>query len=364
MKFGMLHFYEQPAGGKTEHQVVKEQLDCMRAAEDFGFDYIWAPEHHATEYGYCASPMLTLATIASVTKRIRLGSGVVVLPFNDPVRVAEEGAMLDLMSDGRLDLGIGRGFQPVEYRNSPVDQTRSRQIFDEAVQIIVQAWTEGRVNFKGAHFNIADRPVRPKPLQTPHPPIWMAAISDESFETAGKNGFNLLCSMIYGFKSESAAKLIKLYRGALKASGHDPAAGQVGALCMVYCAETTAQARQDFGGSVLWYFRTIANYVAPPAGQPPVEGYEAYAHIRYAARTVQWDELLNSKAVICGNPEECVRQIEEMRDKYGFTQMLCWTRLAGLDHRKVTRSMELMQKHVMPHLRRDVSPASARKNTT
>ena len=80
MKFGMLHFFEQPAGGKTEHQVIKEQLDCMRAAEDFGFDYIWVPEHHATEYGYCASPMTMLAAVAVGTKRIRLGSGVVVLP--------------------------------------------------------------------------------------------------------------------------------------------------------------------------------------------------------------------------------------------------------------------------------------------
>ena len=109
MKFGILHFFEHAAGGKTEHQIVREQLDCMRAAEDMGFDSIWAPEHHFTEYGFCASPMLTLAAMSSVTKRIRLGSGVVVLPFNDPVRVAEEGAMIDLMSDGRLELGVGQG---------------------------------------------------------------------------------------------------------------------------------------------------------------------------------------------------------------------------------------------------------------
>ena len=107
MKFGMLHFFEHPAGGKSEHQIVREQLDCMRAAEDMDFDSIWAPEHHSTEYGFSASPMVTLAAVASVTKRIRLGSGVLVLPFNDPIRVAEEGAMVDLMSDGRLDVGVG-----------------------------------------------------------------------------------------------------------------------------------------------------------------------------------------------------------------------------------------------------------------
>ena len=353
MKFGMLHFFEQPAGGKTEHQVVKEQLDCMRAAEDLGFDYIWVPEHHATEYGYCASPMITLAAMAVATKRIRLGSGVVVLPFNDPIRLAEEGAMIDLISDGRLDLGVGRGFQPIEYKSFGIDQSRSRQIFDEALEIIVQAWTEERVRFKGDCFDIPDTPVRPKPLQKPHPPIWMAAIGDESFEIAGRRGFNLLCSLIYGFKSDRVAELIRAYRDALRDYGHDPFKGEIGALCMVYCAETTEQARQDFGDPVLWYYRTIANYVAPTAAEPPIEGYENYTDIRYAARTVKWDELLQSKAVICGSPAVCIKQIEEMRAKYGFTQILCWTRLAGLDHRKVMRSMEFMQRNVMPHFRRE-----------
>ena len=359
MKFGILNFYEQPAGGKTEHQIVKEQLECLHAAEDLGFDYIWAPEHHSTQYGYCASPMLTLAAVASRTKRIRLGSGVVVLPFNDPIRVAEEAAMLDLMSDGRFDLGVGRGFQPVEYESFPVDQARSRQVFDEAIQVVVQAWTQDCVNFKGAYFDIVERPVRPKPLQKPHPPIWMAAISDESFWLAGKNGFNLLCSMVYGFKSEAAAELIRGYHGALKAYGHFTAAREVAALTMVYCCETTQQARQDFGGPVLWYYRTIANYAAPPAGKPPIEGYEAYAHTRNVARTVQWDELLEKGAVVCGNPEACVRQIEEMRRKYGFTQIICWTRLAGLEHRKAIRSMELLQTHVMPHFAREERPPVA-----
>jgi natural product biosynthesis luciferase-like monooxygenase protein len=352
MKFGLLHFFEQAAGGKSERQIVREQLDSMLRAEEMGFDSIWAPEHHFTEYGFCASPMVTLAAMASVTKRIRLGSGVVVLPFNDPVRVAEEGAMIDLMSDGRLELGVGRGFQPVEYRGFAADQTKSRQIFDEALQVIVQAWTEGRVSFKGAHFDIPEHSVRPMPLQKPHPPIWVAAISDDTFALAGRMGFNLLCSLVYGFKSDTTVQLLSTYRDSLRTHGHNPAEREVGALCMVYCADSTHQARQDFGGPVLWYFRTIANYIAPPAGQKPVEGYEAYAHIRYAARTVQWDELLDSGALVCGNPESCIRQIEELQRKFGFTQILCWTRLSGLDNRKALRSMELMQRHVIPHFKR------------
>jgi natural product biosynthesis luciferase-like monooxygenase protein len=359
MKFGVLHFFEHAAGGKSERQIVREQLDSMRAAEQMGFDSIWAPEHHFTEYGFCASPMVTLAAIASVTSRIRLGSGVVVLPFNDPVRVAEEGAMIDLISDGRLDLGVGRGFQPIEYRGFAADQTKSREIFDEALQVIVQAWTSGEAGFKGAHFDIPTHTVRPMPLQKPHPPIWVAAISDDTFALAGKAGFNLLCSLVYGFKSDYTAQLLSTYRDNLRTHGHNPDEREVGALCMVYCADSIHQARQDFGGPVLWYFRTMANYMSGGAGQKPMPGYENYGHIRYAARTVQWDELLESGALVCGNPESCIRQIEELQRKYGFTQLLCWTRLSGLDNRKVLRSMELMQRHVLPYFKRNSATPNA-----
>ena len=199
MKFGLLNFFEHPAGGKTEHRIFQEQLETLRTAEDLGFDYLWAPEHHFTEYGFCASPLLTLAAMATVTKRIRLASGVVVLPFNDPVRIAEESAMVDLMSDGRLELGVGRGFQPVEFRGFGVDPAHSSEIFDEALQIIERAWTRETVAFAGKHFNIAEHVVRPKPLQQPHPPIWLAAVTAPSFELAGTRGYNLLATLVPGF---------------------------------------------------------------------------------------------------------------------------------------------------------------------
>ena len=262
MEFGVLNFFEHPAGGKTEHRIFKEQLDTLRAAEELGFDYIWAPEHHFTEYGFCASPMLTLAAMASVTKRVRLGSAVVVLPFNDPVRVAEEGAMVDLMSDGRLDLGVGRGFQPVEFRGFGVDQARSHEMFSEALQIIERAWTGETVSFEGRHFKIDEHAVRPRPIQRPHPPIWLAAVNAPSFEMAGMRGYNLLCTLVPGFHTPLTVEYVQTYRRALHAGGHDAAKKQIGALCMVYCADTTEQARQDFGGPVLWYFRMMEKYVA------------------------------------------------------------------------------------------------------
>jgi natural product biosynthesis luciferase-like monooxygenase protein len=350
MKFGQLHLFESPAG-KTEYQVVKEQIELMRSAEDLGFDSVWPAEHHFSEYGYCASPAVSLAAIASVTKRIRLGTGVVVLPFHNPIRVAEEFAMLDLMSDGRIDFGVGRGYQPTEYRGFQIDQTKSRGIFNESLEVIKQAWTQERVNFKGVHFNIEDQPVRPKPLQKPHPPIWVAALSEASFSMIGKWGYNLLCAPVFGFQGTSGVDLLNNYRDALREAGHDPKTREIAALCMVYCGETTEQARKEFADPVLWYYRTIAKYVAPPASDEPVLTYEIYAKTRDLAATISWEQLLEAGAVICGDRDHCIEQITKLYQQFDFNQLLCWTRLGGFDTGKVLRSMERMQKYVMPHFR-------------
>jgi alkanesulfonate monooxygenase SsuD/methylene tetrahydromethanopterin reductase-like flavin-dependent oxidoreductase (luciferase family) len=170
---GRTRLFENPAG-RTERDIVHEQLTLMRAAETYGFDSVWPAEHHFTEYGYCASPALSLAALALETRRVRLGTGVVVLPLNHPLRVAEDFALLDLMSDGRVDLGVGRGYQPLEFTRYGVDQTRTREMFHEAVEVIRRAWTEETVTFHGAHYRFEGVPVRPRPLQRPHPPIWMA----------------------------------------------------------------------------------------------------------------------------------------------------------------------------------------------
>lgn len=355
MKFGVLNFFEHPTGGLTEHRVFKEQLETLRAADELGFDYVWAPEHHFTEYGFCASPMLTLANVASVTKRVRLGSAVVVLPFHDPVRVAEEGAMLDLMSDGRFDLGVGRGFQPAEFRGFGIDPEEAHERFDEALEIIERAWTEDTVRFKGKHFQIEAHKVRPKPLQQPHPPFWLAAVTGPSFEMAGVHGYNLLCTLVPGFHTSLTPEYLQTYRRALRASGHHLEHKEIAALCMVYCADTTERAREDFGAPVLWYFRMMQQYIAEQGREQASGSYTEYDKIRKFAASVQWAELLHARAVVCGDPDDCIKQIEEMEAEHGFTQLICWTRMAGLEHHKVLRSLELLSRNVLPHFHREES---------
>jgi luciferase family oxidoreductase group 1 len=352
MKFGMLHLFENPAG-KSEHQVLREEMDLMRSAEDLGFDAIWASEHHFSEYGFCASPALTLAALAPVTKNIRLGTGVTVLPFNHPLRIAEDIALLDLICDGRVDFGVGRGFQPIEYRGFQIDQGQSHQIFDESLDIILQAWTQDRVSYPGKHFKLENQHVTPQPLQKPHPPVWVAAVSADSFGAAGKRGLNLLCAPVFGFYGKAATLMVKRYHDGLRLAKNPSAPRDIGALCMVYCGETEEQARRDFTGPVLWMYRTLAKYIAPPAGQQPAESYELYEQIRSICASVNWDELKAAGAVICGDRDQCIEQIAALQERLGATQLLCWTRLGGLDSGKVMNSMELMSKHVIPHFKVD-----------
>ena len=350
MKFGMLHLFENPVG-KSEYDIVQEQMELMRAAEELDFDSVWPAEHHFTEYGYCASPALTLAAIAQNTKRIRLGTGVVVLPLNHPLRVAEDYAFLDLMSDGRVDLGVGRGYQPLEFQRYGVDQTTTREQFDEALQVIRQAWSKGRVDFAGKHFRFEDVPIRPRPLQQPHPPIWMAALSPETFEMAGRYGLNLLYGSVFGLGPEAAAERRRDYLKGLGAGGYSWEDKRAACLIMVYVADSMERARAEFRDPVVWYFRTIAKYVAPQKGKGPIKGYEMYTVMRDVAAEISWDQLLERNAVICGPPDYVTEQLAKAQDIYGFTDVLCWTRLGGLDHRKVLRSMELMRDKVIPQLR-------------
>ncbi len=350
MKFGMLHLFENPAG-KSEHQVLKEEIDLMRRAEDLGFDSVWASEHHFSEYGFCASPALTLAALAPVTKNIRLGTGVTVLPFNHPLRIAEDIALLDLISDGRVDFGVGRGFQPVEYHGFHIDQAQSHEIFDEALDIVLQAWTQQKIDYPGKHFRFQVEHVMPKPLQKPHPPVWVAAVSPDSFGAAGKRGLNLLCAPTFGFYGEAARKMVQRYHDGLRLAPNPTVPREIGALCMVFCGETEEQARRDFTGPVLWTYRTLAKYIAPPPGQQASEGYEIYEQLRSICASIKWEEMKAVGAVICGDRDSCIEQIAALKERLGATQLLCWTRMGGLDSAKVLKSMDLMSKHVIPHFK-------------
>lgn len=355
MKFGMLHLFENPAG-KTEHQIVKEQFDLMRAAEDLGFDSIWPAEHHFSEYGYCASPALSLAAVAAVTKRIRLGTGVVVLPFHNPIRVAEEFALLDLMSDGRVDFGVGRGYQPTEYKGFQIEQEKSRGIFNESLEIVLQAWTKERVNFKGVHFNIEDQEVRPKPLQKPHPPLWCASTGPETHEIAGRKGLGLL-SFTLLVDPEELKRRIGIYRAGIaqaKPAGkfvNDRAA----TFTMVHCAETDKEARATAKRAFEWYarkaFEAVASVGIWQSGKTDMGTYDYLKQmLNVDPATINFDHMEANDMIICGNPDTCIKKVKRYQEA-GCQQLLCFMQIYDIPHQKIMDSIKLWGQHVIPYFK-------------
>jgi alkanesulfonate monooxygenase SsuD/methylene tetrahydromethanopterin reductase-like flavin-dependent oxidoreductase (luciferase family) len=219
MKFDLLYELQipKPHDARSEWRAYKQALEQIELADRLGFDTVWAVEHHfLVEFAHSSAPEVCLAAAAQRTKRIRIGHGVVLLPskFNHPIRVAERAAALDLVSDGRLEFGTGRSSQ-YEQAGFEIDTELSRDMWQESLEIVPRMWTEDPFEFHGRFVNIPSRSIVPKPLQQPHPPIWMAATSPQSWEIAGRNGIGILGLTIF-VSVPQLQERVRAYRAALK----------------------------------------------------------------------------------------------------------------------------------------------------
>src|SRR3954464_11136886 len=183
MQFGTYYFL-QATPGQSADAIMGEEVEQMVLSERLGFDSVWLTEHHYADYGISAAPGFLLATVAARTERVKLGMAVWVLPFHHPLRLAEETATLDILSRGRLVVGLGRGNRPQEFLGHGVNQDESRTMLEEGVETLRQAWTEERVSFQGKHWQIDNIPIYPKPFTKPHPPLAFAVGSPDSLAWA------------------------------------------------------------------------------------------------------------------------------------------------------------------------------------
>jgi len=221
MKFDLLYELQMPKphDERSEYRCYHEALEQIVLADRLGFDTVWEVEHHfLTEFAHSSAPEVFLSAVAQHTKRIRIGHGVVLLPhqFNHPIRVAERVAALDIMSDGRVEFGTGRSSQ-YEQGGFEINTDLSRDMWQESLEIIPRMWTESPFEYRGRFVNIPPRDIIPKPLQKPHPPIWMAATSPQSWEIAGRNGIGILGLTIFVSVPQLTDR-VRAYRTALKAA--------------------------------------------------------------------------------------------------------------------------------------------------
>jgi alkanesulfonate monooxygenase SsuD/methylene tetrahydromethanopterin reductase-like flavin-dependent oxidoreductase (luciferase family) len=353
MRFGTYYFLQAPPG--TSHEdVVQREFAQILLSEDLGYDTVWLTEHHFIEYGISVSPLALAAAIAGATKRIAIGLAAVILPFHEPLRLAEEIAFVDLLSKGRLRVGIGRGNRPIEFAGYRIPQEENRERFSEILEIMVQAWTQEKVSFHGKFFTIDGIPVLPKPYQKPHPPLMLVCVSPETIQMAARRKWAMLNSILFGPFSQITQSR-DIYVAEMREAGHSEADVQKalqswGVSRHIYVAPMDAQALREAEAAERWYQQSLARFLvpenidaAPPVLQPQ---FRATAD---RLKTVTWEKLVE-ETVLFGSPERIIDRVYEMQEA-GVGELLCWMNFGGLPHELVIRSMRLFAEKVMPHFR-------------
>lgn len=355
VRFGLLQLFESP-DGRSEKEYIDENIELIEYADNVGLDEVWLAEHHFSDYGVMPSTQVFASHIAARTSRIRIGTGIVVLPFHNPVRLAEEFAFIDQLSEGRLDLGVGRGYQPAEFRGYGIPMAESQQRYMESLEILRQGWTQDALTFKGEHFDFKDVAIRPRPFQKPHPPIFGSSFNPDTIKFQAMQGLNLLFTVLL-----SPPEKVTEYKEILKERGHDPADFRIGGLCFVYVDEDEDRAYADFEEPCMWYYRTFTRMI-PAKEYPESEGYYRNLHeslsgmiAAYDSGAISFKELATngpfSHGFLVGSPETVSAKLEKLVDAYSLTDVLCWTRLGGLSHKKVMRSMDLLVNKVVKPMR-------------
>jgi alkanesulfonate monooxygenase SsuD/methylene tetrahydromethanopterin reductase-like flavin-dependent oxidoreductase (luciferase family) len=365
VELGLIYEVQVPEWDSPEavRKGFLDALDQIELGDQLGWTYVWAVEHHNLPgWSSSSAPEVFFGAISQRTTKIRIGHGIALLPrnFNHPFRVAERVATLDLISGGRVELGTGRAvtLQELEGFEVPPDQTQAQ--WREALEVIIQAFGDEPVEYKGEFFDIKPTQVVPKPYQKPHPPLWLAGTNPESFEKAGLNGLGML-AFLYD-PPEAVRPRVKIYKDALaKAKPIGKFVNdRVALMVQTYCAETREEAYADVEAPIEKAAILIQDLFLPWA-QRPREDAKSYAYLtqtadpqamenhRAGSTAGQIGERAAASTLAVGTPDDLIRIFREWED-VGVDQLLTWVQFGGLEQEKIIRSMRLIGEHVLPEL--------------
>lgn len=341
IEFGTFLLMQSPSA-RPSPEVYARGLEIAQAAEGLGFRSVWLAEHHFSTYGYLSRPAQLATYIAARTTRLRVGTAVIVVPLHHPLVVAEEIATLDLVSGGRLDVGLGRGYQPYEFERLGLELETGRARWEESVDIILKA-LEGRpFSYDGKLFKIPETSVFPQPLQQPRPPIWITAQSPESVEAAVRRGFNLLTGG-FGVPIERMAEFRRLF-DRLVAEVKPATPLKVGVQRAVHVTDSAADARAA-AEEARWNMRVTLSL------RHHYERVEGGRAIPVPAPSEPSTDDLLDRFLVIGTPDTCIRQIRRVQAMVGITHFNCSFWFGDLDQARVLRSMELFSREVAPAFR-------------
>lgn len=345
-EFGMFHEFQRTSG-MDDPAAFAQSFAEVDAAERWGLDAMWLAEIHVNpERSVCSAPLTIASAIAARTKRLKIGTGVQVLPLCHPLRIAEEAATVDQISQGRLIFGVGRSGFPRTYEAYGVPYGESRERFAETLEILKRAWTEDVFSFSGQFYKFDNVRLSPKPYQKPWPEIRIAANSPDTFPAIGKLGHGVFVAVRLGTLSELAPN-IRAYREAWKAAGH-PGEGQVFLRAPVYVAETIEKARSEPEESIMYFYRYLGERLEDSATRAGVRAIEDRAARGRRLQTISYDEALRDK-IIVGAPEQVTDRLMGLKEELGLdgilAEMNCGTKIP---HDRVMKSLQLLCEKVKP----------------
>lgn len=349
MKFGINFFPSFRPEDSTTADYFDQCLRLAERADALGYNSVKTVEHSFYDYGgHSTNPCVFLSAVAARTRRIRVITGAVIPAFHHPCHLAGDLSMLDNMSKGRLDAGFGRAFLPKEFEVYGVPLSESRPRFEEAVGAIRRLWTEDSVTHKGRFWQFEDVHLMPRPVQRPHPPVWIAAISsEESFLFAAKNGFNVMI-VPYAGKPGVLEELVKLYRKTWAESGHAPGKEKVQVAQFCYVANDRAEAMAGFDRIVRRYLDTFADAVVSWKGVSS-DQYPGYDKMVAGILATTPQKILDNNAAFVGTPEDVVEQVRRCRESFGECEPSMQINFGGSSDAEAFRTLDLFAERVMPH---------------
>jgi alkanesulfonate monooxygenase SsuD/methylene tetrahydromethanopterin reductase-like flavin-dependent oxidoreductase (luciferase family) len=341
MEFGWYHEFHRQVDRQADAGAFAQALDQVSDAERWGLDSIWLAEiHQQAARSVLSAPLIVAAAIAARTSRIKIGTGVQVLPLCHPLRLAEETATVDQISQGRLLLGVGRSGNPRAYAAYGVPYSESRERFYETLEILKLAWSEPSFSYAGKFHSFDDARAVPRPYQQPHPPIRIAGASEDTFPVLGTLGYPLFVAVRSGSLSALAPDL-EAYRDAYAMAGHR-GKGEVYLRLSLHLADSDAQARDEAEPSMMQGYKVLTTRLE---GSPNARRRAELETVR----SITYEEVLRDKVVV-GSPERVTDRLLQLREELRIDGILAELNFgSGIPSEMMMRSLRLLCEKVRPH---------------
>lgn len=329
----------------TDTEAIHKNVEQIKHADALGFEHAWVAEHNGRRYGIIASVQLILAAASTVTTNIRLGAAVSRLPMHHPLKLAEDYALVDVLSNGRVDFGIGKAYDPLEFQAYGIPMSERDERYEEIFEIVMQAWNTGQVKYHGKHYQvpgpgdvIESVELHPKPIQDPHPPVYvMVSQTEESLRNAARRGFSFVLGQLPTW--DEVKRLIGVYREEARGAGFsydeiDAIVARASQLKAIHVSDDFATARSEYEKGYMWYVNILSNR----------------AKVGLGIKEYAYDEYIENKAIIIGSADDVAEQLSKFHKQTGIGGLVGWFDAGSQPQEQVLRSMSLFADRVRPQL--------------